>query len=186
MTSCDSLPLTRLEGLKELTRQLHDNKHQIRELLKECHGTRLKLVMHNNAFLPRQTSREPVLSLVSAPPVAEPSDSVLVRLVLGLLQLCKLAANHPEGADILGMESNKSHGFGVCLCCGSSLVGTHSFVFTQAQTQIMFLQRQRAAVWGNWAPWTSPPSLFFTAETPCIKRTRPASTPQSPIASTSS
>nr|XP_040032849.1 serine-protein kinase ATM [Gasterosteus aculeatus aculeatus] len=69
VTSCDSLPLTRLEGLKELTRQLHDNKHQIRELLKECH--------------------------------AEPSDSVLVRLVLGLLQLCKLAANHPEGADIL-------------------------------------------------------------------------------------
>ncbi|KAL6116348.1 atm [Pungitius sinensis] len=69
VTSCDSLPLTRLEGLKELTRQLHDNKHQIRELLKECH--------------------------------AEPTDSVLVRLVLGLLQLCKLAANHPEGADIL-------------------------------------------------------------------------------------
>lgn len=39
VTSCDSLPLTRLEGLKELTRQLHDNKGQIRELLKECHGT---------------------------------------------------------------------------------------------------------------------------------------------------
>lgn len=38
VTSCDSLPLTRLEGLKELTRQLHDNKGQIRELLKECHG----------------------------------------------------------------------------------------------------------------------------------------------------
>lgn len=37
--SCDSLPLTRLEGLKELTRQLHDNKEQIRELLKECRGT---------------------------------------------------------------------------------------------------------------------------------------------------
>ena len=38
VTSCDSLPLTRLEGLKELTRQLHGNKGQIRELLKECHG----------------------------------------------------------------------------------------------------------------------------------------------------
>ncbi|KAF3847994.1 hypothetical protein F7725_021022 [Dissostichus mawsoni] len=55
VTSCDSLPLTRLEGLKELTRQLHDNKDQIRELLKECH--------------------------------AEPSDSMLVKLVLSLLQL---------------------------------------------------------------------------------------------------
>ncbi|XP_031716383.1 serine-protein kinase ATM isoform X1 [Anarrhichthys ocellatus] len=69
VTSCDSLPLTRLEGLKELTRQLHDNKGQIRELLKECQ--------------------------------AEPTDSVLVKLVLNLLQLCKLAANHPGGADIL-------------------------------------------------------------------------------------
>uniref|UniRef100_A0A671YCG8 non-specific serine/threonine protein kinase n=1 Tax=Sparus aurata TaxID=8175 RepID=A0A671YCG8_SPAAU len=67
VTSCDSLPLTRLEGLKELTRQLHDNKGQIRELLKE----------------------------------SEPSNSVLVKLVLSLLQLCKLAANHPGGADIL-------------------------------------------------------------------------------------
>ncbi|XP_070761541.1 serine-protein kinase ATM isoform X3 [Enoplosus armatus] len=69
VTSCDSLPLTRLEGLKELTRQLHDNKGQIRELLKECH--------------------------------ADPTDSVLVKLVLSLLQLCKLATNHPGGADIL-------------------------------------------------------------------------------------
>ncbi|GLD57106.1 serine-protein kinase ATM [Lates japonicus] len=69
VTPCDSLPLTRLEGLKELTRQLHDNKGQIRELLKECH--------------------------------ADPRDSVLVKLVLSLLQLCKLAANHPGGADIL-------------------------------------------------------------------------------------
>ncbi|KAF0030872.1 hypothetical protein F2P81_017603 [Scophthalmus maximus] len=69
VTSCDSLPLTRLEGLKELTRQLHDKKAQIPGLLKECH--------------------------------AEPRDSVLVKLVLSLLQLCKLAANHPGGADIL-------------------------------------------------------------------------------------
>ncbi|KAG7226115.1 hypothetical protein INR49_018726 [Caranx melampygus] len=69
VTSCESLPLTRLEGLKELTRQLHDNKGQIRELLKECH--------------------------------ADPNDSVLVKLVLSLLQLSKLAANHPGGANIL-------------------------------------------------------------------------------------
>lgn len=38
--------------------------------------------------------------------VAEPSNSVLVKLVLSLLQLCKLAANHPGGADILGIKSN--------------------------------------------------------------------------------
>ncbi|KAM4628418.1 serine-protein kinase ATM [Polymixia lowei] len=69
VTSSDSLPLTRLEGLKELTRQLHQNKGEIRELLKDCH--------------------------------VDPSESVLVKLVLSLLQLCKLAANHPGGADIL-------------------------------------------------------------------------------------
>uniref|UniRef100_A0A3B5B9P8 non-specific serine/threonine protein kinase n=1 Tax=Stegastes partitus TaxID=144197 RepID=A0A3B5B9P8_9TELE len=69
VTSCDSLPLTRLEGLKQLSRQLHDNKGQIRELLKECHS--------------------------------DPTDSVLVKLVLSLLKLCKLAANHTGGADIL-------------------------------------------------------------------------------------
>ncbi|KAM4589980.1 serine-protein kinase ATM [Fundulus diaphanus] len=66
---CDSLPLTRLEGLKELTRQLHRSKDQIRELLRECH--------------------------------ANPTDSALVKLVLSLLQLCKLAANHPGGVDVL-------------------------------------------------------------------------------------
>ncbi|RVE64573.1 hypothetical protein OJAV_G00127090 [Oryzias javanicus] len=32
---------------------------------------------------------------------AEPSDSVLVKLILSLLQLCKLAVNHPGGAEIL-------------------------------------------------------------------------------------
>lgn len=70
VTPCESLPLTRLEGLKELARQLHGNKTQIRELLKEC-----------------QT---------------DPTDSALVKLVLSLLNLCKLAVNHPEGRDILG------------------------------------------------------------------------------------
>lgn len=38
MTSCDSLPLTRMEGLKDLKRQLHTHKQQIEQLLKECHG----------------------------------------------------------------------------------------------------------------------------------------------------
>ncbi|KAM9452589.1 serine-protein kinase ATM isoform 3-T3 [Salvelinus alpinus] len=69
VASCDSLPLTRLEGLKDLRRQLHNNKSQIRPLLREC--------------------------------LADPEESVLVLLVLNLLQLCKLAANHPGGRDIL-------------------------------------------------------------------------------------
>ncbi|XP_060761720.1 serine-protein kinase ATM [Neoarius graeffei] len=69
VTSCDSLPLTRMEGLKDLKRQLHNHKQQIEQLLKECH--------------------------------ADPASSVLVKLVLNLLQLCKLAANHPGGRDIL-------------------------------------------------------------------------------------
>ncbi|XP_034170693.2 serine-protein kinase ATM [Pangasianodon hypophthalmus] len=69
VTSCDSLPLTRMEGLKDLKRQLHTHKQQIEQLLKECH--------------------------------ADPASSVLVKLVLNLLQLCKLAANHPGGRDIL-------------------------------------------------------------------------------------
>ncbi|KAK0156293.1 Serine-protein kinase ATM [Merluccius polli] len=69
VTSCDTLPLTRLEGLKELSRQLGQNKAEIKELLKECHE--------------------------------EPSESVLVKLILSLLQLCKVAANHPGGDHIL-------------------------------------------------------------------------------------
>lgn len=35
---------------------------------------------------------------------AEPHNSVLVKLVLSLLQLCKLAVNHPGGANILGQK----------------------------------------------------------------------------------
>ncbi|KAJ7995488.1 hypothetical protein DPEC_G00245090 [Dallia pectoralis] len=67
--SCDSLPLTRLEGLKDLRRQLQNNQLQIKQLLRECQ--------------------------------ADPADSVLVQLVLNLLHLCKLAANHPRGRNIL-------------------------------------------------------------------------------------
>uniref|UniRef100_A0A4W4G4B4 non-specific serine/threonine protein kinase n=1 Tax=Electrophorus electricus TaxID=8005 RepID=A0A4W4G4B4_ELEEL len=66
--SCDSLPLTRLEGLKDLKGQLCAHKEQTKQLLKECH--------------------------------ADPSGSVLVWMVVNLLQLCKLAANHPGGRDI--------------------------------------------------------------------------------------
>lgn len=39
VTSCDSVLLTRLEGLKQLSRQLCDSRGQIRELLGECHST---------------------------------------------------------------------------------------------------------------------------------------------------
>ncbi|XP_057207149.1 serine-protein kinase ATM isoform X2 [Triplophysa rosa] len=69
VTSCDSLPLTRLEGLKDLKRQLHCHKQQIVQLLRECH--------------------------------VDPAGCVLLKLVLNLLQLCKIAANHPGGRDIL-------------------------------------------------------------------------------------
>ncbi|KAL4647243.1 serine-protein kinase ATM isoform X2 [Arapaima gigas] len=69
VSSCDALPTTRLEGLKDLKRQLHTHKRQMRKLLRECH--------------------------------AHPVESVLVRLVLNLLQLCKLAANAPGGRDVL-------------------------------------------------------------------------------------
>lgn len=68
-------------------------------------------------------SNELVLSLVSVLPVAEPTDSVLVKLVLSLLQLCKLAVNHPGGADILGMKSKKPPT--ATVCCVLSLVWTH-------------------------------------------------------------
>uniref|UniRef100_A0AAY5EVM8 non-specific serine/threonine protein kinase n=1 Tax=Electrophorus electricus TaxID=8005 RepID=A0AAY5EVM8_ELEEL len=64
--SCDSLPLTRLEGLKDLKGQLCAHKEQTKQLLKE----------------------------------SDPSGSVLVWMVVNLLQLCKLAANHPGGRDI--------------------------------------------------------------------------------------
>uniref|UniRef100_A0A8C1WDC1 non-specific serine/threonine protein kinase n=1 Tax=Cyprinus carpio TaxID=7962 RepID=A0A8C1WDC1_CYPCA len=71
VTSCDSLPLARLEGLKDLKRQLQSHKQQIGQLLKECHG-------QNHI-----------------------SENFYAILVLNLLQLCKIAANHPGGGDIL-------------------------------------------------------------------------------------
>ncbi|XP_065137946.1 serine-protein kinase ATM [Paramisgurnus dabryanus] len=74
VTSCDSLPLTRLEGLKDLKRLLHSHKQQIGQLLKECHS-------QNH--------------------ISDPTSSVLLKLVLNLLQLCKIATNHPGGKDIL-------------------------------------------------------------------------------------
>ncbi|XP_077468061.1 serine-protein kinase ATM [Stigmatopora argus] len=69
VTTSDALPLTRREGLRQLSQKLHDGKTEIREMIKECH--------------------------------AEPTNSILFKLVVNLLQLCKLATNHPSGSDIL-------------------------------------------------------------------------------------
>ncbi|KAL2096545.1 hypothetical protein ACEWY4_008693 [Coilia grayii] len=69
VTSCDSLPRTRLEGLKDLQRLLRSHRTEMKTLLKECHD--------------------------------DPSSAVLVRLVLSLLQLGKVAVNHPGGGDVL-------------------------------------------------------------------------------------
>ncbi|XP_028818161.1 serine-protein kinase ATM isoform X2 [Denticeps clupeoides] len=68
VTSCDSLPRTRLEGMKDLQRLLH-SRRQVGQLLRDSH--------------------------------ADPAASVLVKVVLNLLQLCKLAQHHPGGEDIL-------------------------------------------------------------------------------------
>lgn len=57
---------------------------------------------------------------------ADPSDSVLVKLVLSLLQLCKLAANHSGGADILGILSIVRVLSTAAVCCVLSHVSTVS------------------------------------------------------------
>ena len=101
MASSDSLPLTRLEGLKDLTRQLHHNKGQIRELLRECHGMFMERAQGH--VIPYLFVEQIFFMFSVFPPMEDdPTDSVLLKLVLNLLQLCKLAANHPGGADILG------------------------------------------------------------------------------------
>ena len=41
--------------------------------------------------------------------VDDPAGSVLVRLVLSLLQLGKVAANCPGGSDVLGKNSPNRH-----------------------------------------------------------------------------
>ncbi|XP_069045887.1 serine-protein kinase ATM isoform X1 [Lepisosteus oculatus] len=69
VSPCDSLPLTRLEGLKDLTRQFQRRKEQLAALLKECQDN--------------------------------PANSVLAKLVMSLLQLCKLAMSHSGGNHVL-------------------------------------------------------------------------------------
>ncbi|XP_061847968.1 serine-protein kinase ATM isoform X4 [Colius striatus] len=66
---CDSLPLTRLEGLYELRKQLEQYKDQMKDLLKNFQE--------------------------------KPEDSVVVKLVVNLLQLAKMAVNHTGEKAVL-------------------------------------------------------------------------------------
>lgn len=152
MTSCDSVLLTRLEGLKQLSRQLRDNRGQIGELLRESHGRTLDGVL-------KALSDADTLSPLR--PSADGVHSVLVKLLLSLLQLCKLAVHQPGGADILGRRTSRSK------VAPPPPPHAHLPVFPQ---------RPWAAVWENWDLWSSPPSPCFTAGTPST-RGPPASSP---------
>ncbi|NWW78521.1 ATM kinase, partial [Climacteris rufus] len=66
---CDSLPLTRLEGLYDLRKQLEQYKDQMKDLLKIFQE--------------------------------KPEDSVVVKLVVSLLQLSKMAVNHTGEKAVL-------------------------------------------------------------------------------------
>uniref|UniRef100_A0A663LSW0 non-specific serine/threonine protein kinase n=1 Tax=Athene cunicularia TaxID=194338 RepID=A0A663LSW0_ATHCN len=66
---CDSLPLTRLEGLYYLRKQLEQYKDQMKDLLKNFQE--------------------------------KPEDSVVVKLVVSLLQLSKMAVNHTGEKAVL-------------------------------------------------------------------------------------
>ncbi|KAM9566085.1 serine-protein kinase ATM [Guaruba guarouba] len=66
---CDSLPLTRLEGLYDLRKQLEQYKDQMKDLLKNFQE--------------------------------KPEDCVVVKLVVSLLQLSKMAVNHTGEKAVL-------------------------------------------------------------------------------------
>uniref|UniRef100_H0ZQW0 Serine-protein kinase ATM n=1 Tax=Taeniopygia guttata TaxID=59729 RepID=H0ZQW0_TAEGU len=66
---CDSLPLTRLEGLYDLRKKLEQYKDQMKDLLKIFQE--------------------------------KPEDSVIVKLVVSLLQLSKMAVNHTGEKAVL-------------------------------------------------------------------------------------
>ncbi|XP_011366455.1 serine-protein kinase ATM isoform X2 [Pteropus vampyrus] len=66
---CDALPLTRLEGLKDLRRQLEQHKDQMVELMRASQGN--------------------------------PQDGIMVKLVVSLLQLSKMAVNHTGEREVL-------------------------------------------------------------------------------------
>nr|XP_010967575.1 serine-protein kinase ATM isoform X1 [Camelus bactrianus]XP_045362063.1 serine-protein kinase ATM isoform X1 [Camelus bactrianus]XP_045362064.1 serine-protein kinase ATM isoform X1 [Camelus bactrianus] len=65
----DALPLTRLEGLKDLRRQLEQHKDQMMDLMRASQDN--------------------------------PQDGTMVKLVVGLLQLSKMAANHTGEKEVL-------------------------------------------------------------------------------------
>ncbi|XP_036180388.1 serine-protein kinase ATM isoform X7 [Myotis myotis] len=65
----DALPLTRLEGLKDLRRQLEQHKDQMVELMRASQGN--------------------------------PQDGIMVKLVVSLLQLSKMALNHTGEREVL-------------------------------------------------------------------------------------
>ncbi|KYO44923.1 serine-protein kinase ATM isoform X2 [Alligator mississippiensis] len=66
---CDSLPLTRLEGLRNLRKQLEQHKDQMRDLIKDFQEN--------------------------------PVNYVIVKLVVSLLQISKMAINHPGEKAVL-------------------------------------------------------------------------------------
>ncbi|XP_043435185.1 serine-protein kinase ATM isoform X1 [Prionailurus bengalensis] len=65
----DALPLTRLEGLKDLRRQLAQHKDQMMDLMR--------------------ASQE------------NPQDGIMVKLIVSLLQLCKMAVSHTGEREVL-------------------------------------------------------------------------------------
>uniref|UniRef100_A0A452TSK9 Serine-protein kinase ATM n=1 Tax=Ursus maritimus TaxID=29073 RepID=A0A452TSK9_URSMA len=71
VSAYDALPLTRLEGLKDLRRQLARHKDQMAGLMRASQGT------------------------------DNPQDGVMVKLIVSLLQLCKMAVNHTGEKEVL-------------------------------------------------------------------------------------
>ncbi|XP_016073693.1 PREDICTED: serine-protein kinase ATM isoform X3 [Miniopterus natalensis] len=69
VSAYDALPLTRLEGLKDLRRQLEQHKDQMMELMRASQDN--------------------------------PQDGVMVKLVVNLLQLSKMALNHTGEREVL-------------------------------------------------------------------------------------
>lgn len=90
--------MTRLEGLKDLRMQLSTHKGVVRMLLLECQGGPADL----RSFLHPGTHFWEELYFYLVPFTADPVESVLMKLVLNLLQISKVAANHPGGGDVLG------------------------------------------------------------------------------------
>eukprot|EP00071_Canis_lupus_P020251 XP_013968668.1 serine-protein kinase ATM isoform X1 [Canis lupus familiaris] len=65
----DALPLTRLEGLKDVCRQLAQHKDQMADLMRASQDN--------------------------------PQDGIMVKLIVSLLQLCKMAVNHTGEREVL-------------------------------------------------------------------------------------